>query len=328
MSDQHRKGAAGSGAIDFEKIKDLHDQIQKDQTSSHKSDDTEGPFENFAYGALSTLLANFFIRRGVSANNVTLLSLLFGIIGSLFFYPQSVLLNFIGILIEYFSVLLDCADGRVARLTHSSTQLGRFLDGMVDIVNFLAVYIVLCLRMMNETIPFTNTKWGWGIWIVMLISGYCHAEQARMADYFRSLHLHFLDENNTAFFTSSRSIRKELSEGKGLPLYRKLYLVLYFLYTKAQETLSPNTQRLLMAIEKEGSISPAVSRSFVTKSRKYIQLTNLLTFNLRAYTLYALVLLKLHAFFFPFNVFVLGGIMIFMISRYEKIAKEVCEEHF
>ena len=328
MNNDKHSGRPGAEVLDLERIKELHDQIQKDQDSSHKSSDTEGPFENFAYGKLSTILANFFIKLGVSANSVTLLSLVFGIIGSVFFYPQNTLLNFVGILIEYFSVLLDCADGRVARLTHSSTQLGRFLDGLVDIINFLAVYIVLGLRMMKENIPFTNTAWAWGIWIVIVVSGYCHAEQARMADYFRSLHLHFYDQDNTAFFTNSRSIRKDLSEGKDLPLYRKLYLCLYYLYTKAQELLSPNTQKLLAAIEEVGFISPELSKSFIKKSRRYVQLTNLLTFNLRAYTLYALILLKQHVWFFPFNVFILSAIMFFMISRYERIASLVFNEHF
>ena len=59
-----------------------------------------------------------------------------------------------------------------------------------------------------------------------------------------------------------------------------------------------------------------------------MQLTNVLTFNLRAYVLYLLVLLKLHPFFFPFNIIILGGIMVFMVRKYEKISKEVYDEFF
>ena len=270
------------------------------------------------------LLAHFFIKHKVSANAVTLLSLLFGIIGSFFFFSQHVLVNFIGILIEFFAVVLDCADGQVARMTHTSSQLGRFLDGVVD-----AVYFSLGLRMTNEVIPFSAVKWGIYIWIVLIINGYFHGEQARMADYFRSLHLSFLDHGNKANFTTSRSIRAEINESKDTPLYNRLYLNVYYLYTTMQEKMTPRTQKLLFAIDENGgTVSKELSEAFTSRSRKYVQLTNVLTFNLRAYVLYLLVLLKLHPFFFPFNIIVLGGIMVFMVRKYEKIAKEVYDEFF
>lgn len=315
--------------IELEKIKERHEQLQQDLASAQKSNDTEDKFDTAVYGTFSMLLAHFFIKHKVSANQVTLLSLVFGVIGSFFFYPQHVLINFFGILIEFFAVVLDCADGQVARMTGTTSQLGRFLDGLVDIVNFFAVYFSLCLRMTNETIPFTAVKWGIYIWIVLIINGYCHGEQARMADYFRSLHLAFLDYGNKSFFTTTRSIREEIANGKDTPLYNRLYLSMYYLYTKAQEALTPNTQKLLLAIEENGgAVSRELSESFTSRSRKYVQLTNVLTFNLRAYVLYLLVLLKLHPWFVPFNIIVLGGIMVFMIRKYEKIAKEVYAEFF
>ena len=307
----------------------MSDQIQQDLEIKNKSDDTEDRFDTVVYGPFSVLLAYFFIRQGISANIVTLLSLAFGVLGSFFFYPQSFILNLIGILIEFFAVVLDCADGQVARMTHTSSQLGRFLDGLVDSVNFAAIYIALGLRMMKETIPFTDTKWSWYIWIVILVSGYCHAEQARTADYFRGLHLHFLHQNDSANFTTSEKIRAELSRSKASPLYDKIYLSVYFLYTKAQELMTPNVQKLMKAIEENGgNISGELSSAYTSQSRRYIQLTNVLTFNLRAWTLFVLVLLKLHAFFFPFNVLVLGGIMIYMVSHYEKIAGRICRRFF
>ena len=329
MGNFQKERIRAANKADLEKLKDLHDQIEKDLETTKKSDDTEDRFETVVCGPLSMVLTHFFIRIGFSANTVTLLSLVFGVFGSFFFYSQSIIINFIGIVIEFFAVLLDCADGEVARLTNTSSQLGRFLDGLVDSVNFAAVYIALGLRMMNEAIPFTNVRWSWIIWVIIFISGYCHAEQARMADYFRSLHLHFLYHNNSAIFTTSGMIKKELSESRKTPLYNKIYLAVYYLYTKAQEMMSPNTQRLLNAIEENGgSISEKLSDAFISRSRKYVQLTNTLTFYLRAYVLYMLILLKLHPWFFPFNVIVLGGIMIFMVSRYEKIAKDVCQEFF
>ena len=323
MGNIHDNSAAGQGPVDLEKIKELHEQLQKDIESSQKSNDTEDRFDTLAYDTLSMIFARFFIKQGISANTVTLLSLVLGVLGSLFFYPRIVGINFIGVVIEYFAVVLDCADGQVARMTHTSSQLGRFLDGLVDSLNFAAIYIVLGLRMMNETVPFTSVKWGAFIWIIILINGYVHGEQARMADYYRGLHLSFIDHGDRANFTSSKRIKEELAESKDTPLYNRIYLFTYYLYTKAQERLAPNAQKLLGAIEENGVISAELSEAYISRSRKYIQLTNVLTFNLRAYVLYLLILLKLHPFFFLFNLIVLSGIMFYMISRYEKIAAEV-----
>ena len=329
MKNNRKERFKVSESVDLEKLLELHDQIEKDLQTTKKSEDTEDRFETIVYGPFSMTLAHFFIRIGFSANTVTLLSLVFGVFGSFFFYPRHTGLNLIGILIEFFAIILDCADGQVARLTNSSSQLGRFLDGLVDSLNFAAIYIALGLRMMHETIPFTNIRWSWSIWLLIFVSGYCHAEQARMADYYRSLHLHFLHQNDSAFFSTSERIKKELSESRNTPLYNKIYLAVYYLYTRAQEMLSPNTKRLLNAIEENGgNISEELSDAFTSRSRRYVQLTNILTLNLRAYTLFLLILLKLHPWFFPFNVFVLGGIMIFMVAKYEKIAEEVREEFF
>ena len=168
------------------------------------------------------LLTRFFIRIGWKPNAVTLLSLLFGVAGGVFFYPQSAWLNLVGIIFEIIAVILDCSDGQVARITNSSSQLGRFLDGMTDTANFSAVYIAIALRMMGEPIPFTDTKWGVFAWIPIVITGLCHARQARMADYYRGLHLNFLDPDNSANFTTSESIRAELAESKNTPLYNRL----------------------------------------------------------------------------------------------------------
>ena len=329
MSDRKNGRGIAANPIDIEKIKEHHEQLQKDLEASQKSDDTEDRVDSILYGPFSMTLAHFFIKHGISANKVTLLSLFFGVLGSFFFYPQNVGLNLVGIIIEYFAVVLDCTDGPVARLTNTGSQLGRFLDGAVDITNFAAIYIVLACRMMHETIPFTNINWSWWIFLILLANGYCHGLHARMADFYRTLHLHLLDRKSNGCFNSSEQIKKELSESKNTPFFNRLYLTVYYNYTKAQEKMSPNVVSLLEAIEAEDSDrSRKATEAYLAESRKYVQLTNVLTYNLRAYALYILILLKLHPWFIPFNIIVLGAIMFYMIAKYEKIAESIYDEYY
>ena len=300
------------------------ERVADDIKASCKSDDTDDPVDVIVYNPISIRLAHRFIRWGWSANAVTCLSLLFGVSGSLLFYPQNRLLNLLGIFMEVFALILDFCDGQIARLTHTSSQLGRVLDGTVDITNFLAVYIVLGLRMMKETIPFIGEPWSFWIWLILLVTMYCHASQARMADYYRGLHLFFLNGRNSSNLTRTKTLRKELTDApKGTPFYEKAYRFFYLIYTNDQEKHTPRAQRLLDALEERGGeISEEMAEVYISQSRRYIQLTNTLTYHIRACTLFILLLLRLHAFYFPLVVIVLEAVKWFMIVKYERIAKD------
>jgi len=298
--------------------------------AARKSKDTEDPVDVLLHDPLAIRLTHRFIKAGVSANAVTFMSLLVGVAGSALFYSHNWWVNLIGILLVIFAAVLDCCDGQIARLTHTSSQFGRVLDGTVDIANFLAIYIVLGLRMMNETIPFTGMKWSYTIWIVILVTMICHASQARMADYYRGLHLFFLEGKNTAYLTRSKNIRKELSAlPKDSPFYEKIYRAFYLIYTKDQERQTPWAQRLLNIIEKNGgTASEEVAEAYVTQSRRYIQASNALTYSIRTYGLFLLLLAGIPAFFFPFVIIVLEALKIFVVAKYEGIAKRIVGKYF
>ena len=302
----------------------------EEEKASRKSRDTDDPVDMILYHPLSIKLAHVCIKTHISANAVTLLSLFVGVAGAVLFYPQNRWINLIGILIVMFAAVLDCCDGQIARLTHTSSQLGRFLDGLADTTGFLAIYIVLGLRMMKENIPFTETPWSYYIWIVIIIAMIFHASQARIADYYRGLHLFFLNGSSRANLTRSKDLRAEIDSLSGdSPLYQRIYRRVYLIYTKEQERITPCAQRLLDAMEEqEGCDLEKLSRTYVEKSRRYIQLTNVLTYNIRAFALFLLLMLGLHVYFFPFGILVLEVVRLVMVHKYEAIAREIYEEFF
>ena len=183
------------------------DNSAEDIKASRKSEDTDDPVDVLLYDPIAIRLTHVFIRARISANAVTLMSLFTGVCGSILLYPQNRWINLTGMLIILFAAVLDCCDGQIARLTNTSSQIGRVLDGMVDITNYLAIYLVLGFRMMKEPIPFTNTEWSFYIWIVILVTMHCHASQARMADYYRGLHLFFLQRNSSSSLARSEVLK-------------------------------------------------------------------------------------------------------------------------
>ena len=101
MSNLRNDHNAATETPEIERIKERHEQLQRDLESAQKANDVEDKFDTVVYGTFSMLLAHFFIKHKVSANAVTLLSLLFGIIGSFFLddnFCNEHLLSFCGFL--------------------------------------------------------------------------------------------------------------------------------------------------------------------------------------------------------------------------------------
>ena len=307
--------------------------FKEDIQASRKSSETDDPFDVFVYDPLAIRLTTLFIRMKWSPNAVTLLSLVFGVAGAALLYPKNVLLNLLGIAFIIFAAVLDCSDGQVARLCHSGTPFGRVLDGAVDMANYLAIYLALGFRLAGETIritPTTDIRLSWYIWPVIVLSVACHASQARKADYYRGLHLYFLKGTNDNFFARSKDLRKELASlSEGTSAFRKIYLKIYLLYTAVQEKGAKQTQHLLDKIDENGGIMPeGLADRYIRESRKVIQVTNTLGFNLRTYILFLLLLFGKEIFWFLFVCIVLEGLKYAMMARYETVAGRISAEFF
>lgn len=323
--------------INIEEIKEAAaaraKKFKEDIQASRKSSETDDPFDVFVYDPLAIRLTTLFIRMKWSPNAVTLLSLVFGVAGAALLYPQKVGLNLLGVALIIFAAVLDCSDGQVARLCHSGTPFGRVLDGAVDMANYLAIYLALGFRLMGESFAVTPTVMlhvSWYIWIVIVLALICHSSQARKADYYRGLHLYFLKGTNDNYFARSKDLRQELASlPEGTSPFRKLYLKIYLLYTAVQEKGAKQTQHLLDKIDENGGVIPEeLAERYIRESRKVIQITNTLGFNLRTYILFLLLLFGKEIFWFLFVCVVLEGLKYAMMARYEAMTGRILTEFF
>lgn len=323
--------------INIEEIKEAAaaraKKFKEDIQASRKSSETDDPFDVFVYDPLAIRLTTLFIRMKWSPNAVTLLSLVFGVAGAALLYPQKVGLNLLGVALIIFAAVLDCSDGQVARLCHSGTPFGRVLDGAVDMANYLAIYLALGFRLMGESFSITPTVTlhvSWYIWIVIVLALICHSSQARKADYYRGLHLYFLKGTNDNYFARSKDLRQELASlPEETSPFRKLYLKIYLLYTAVQEKGAKQTQHLLDKIDENGGVIPEeLAERYIRESRKVIQVTNTLGFNLRTYILFLLLLFGKEIFWFLFVCVVLEGLKYAMMARYEAMTGRILTEFF
>lgn len=312
-------------------IRESIQRMRRDIKSAYKSEDTEEFFDRIFTKPLGYLWARFFIHIGWTPNMVTILSMGIGFVGGLLFYPESFMINLIGVLLVVWANILDSTDGQMARLTGIKSTLGRILDALSTSVWYVAIYVSLCLRLMNDPIPFTGGQtWGGWIWIIAIVCAlFGHERQCMMADYFRNIHLFFLKNKHGSELDSSREIARLRASlpWKGAR-FQKTYLFFYGIYTYIQELTTPNFQRLMKGIRETGKdASDAVRNEYLEKSRKYIQLTNILTFNARAYTLFGCLLIGAPILIFPIELILFGFLQGYMIRSYERISAEVLENN-
>lgn len=315
----------------IEKAKAFYADMRRDVPASYKSQDTEEPFDKIFTKPLGYLFTRFFIHIGWTPNMVTILSMFIGVAGGVMFYPQSFGWNLFGVLLVIIANILDSTDGQMARLTGQKSALGRILDGMSSTLWYIAMYIAICCKLQNTPIPFAPAHtWGWIIWAIAIVCGLLgHAQQCTMADRYRNIHLFFLKNKHGDELQRSEDITRErLALPKEGAYLRKAELFINGIFTLSQEAITPTFQKLLSGyVAADEDTREGIRQDYLTGSRKYIQLTNVLTFNARAYLFFALVLLNVPALYFLLEFVGFGALKIYTQRSYEKLSQDLLEKY-
>ena len=100
----------------------------------------DGFVDRYVNRKCSGLFTRLFLRLHWSPNTITMISMIVGLIAAGFFIPGSWEFALIGALLFQLSVIIDCCDGEVARLTFSESKFGQELDIWADNVVHMAVF--------------------------------------------------------------------------------------------------------------------------------------------------------------------------------------------
>ena len=315
----------------IEKAKAFYADMRRDVPASYKSQDTEEFFDKIFTKPLGYLFTRFFIHIGWTPNMVTILSMFIGVAGGVMFYPRSFGWNLFGVILVIIANILDSTDGQMARLTGQRSALGRILDGMSSTLWYIAMYIAICCKLQNQPIPFAPAHtWGWIIWAIAIVCGLLgHAQQCTMADRYRNIHLFFLKNKHGDELQRSEDITRErLALPKEGAYLRKAELFINGIFTLSQEAITPTFQKLLSGyVAADEETRENIRQDYLTGSRKYIQLTNVLTFNCRAYLFFALVLLNVPALYFLLEFVGFGALKIYTQRSYEKLSQDLLEKY-
>ena len=317
-----------------------------------KSAETEDWLDLHVIRLFSYYCAVFFAKFDIHPNTVTIWSMVIGALSAVFFGCGSfyyggtlgLVYNIIAIVLLMVADVLDCTDGQLARMTGKKSRLGRILDGLAGFAWFLPIYHALVYRFyLHHDIEFSllgidNTEQNTYIatavvYLLGLMAGFGGLQiQQRLADYYIQVHLFFLKGEKGAELDNSRrqqEIYDQMSpetHSKAERWFQKSYIE----YTKKQEAVTPQFQRLMARLrEKFGSTDnvPADFREeFRQKSLPVIFWNGLMTFNFREFWLFLFCLLDIPVAHFLFEIIVIGLIYKYVNRRHESFCRQLADK--
>lgn len=302
-----------------------------------KSSDTEEWLDIVFTRPIGLMWAKFFNLFGTHPNVITVLSILLGIASACFFYydadnANGLVYNIIGVFLLMWANFYDSADGQLARMTGKKSQLGRILDGSAGDIWFFCIYLAVLLRIARH-FDYSDAV-GYAclsvLFCVMAVNGfYFHARQCALADYYRNIHLFFVKGQTGCELDNSVQQQQIYDKASWrTDFIWKFFLWFYVRYTRTQEHLTPQFQRLIQTIRSNygNSIPQAFRDEFRSESLPLMKWTNILTFNTRAIALYISCLIDLPWLYIAFEIVVMNVIFIYMRYRHESMCRHFADK--
>lgn len=112
--------------------KDLYKDIRKQSKISFRKGMLAGHFLTRDIGRICSV---WFIKHNIIPNQITLLMILFGIVGSILFTIPDIWCKIGGYLCWLLWFAMDCSDGQVARYTKNFSKYGTEMDYMAHLID-------------------------------------------------------------------------------------------------------------------------------------------------------------------------------------------------
>lgn len=303
--------------------------------ASFKSADTEENIDVYFTRPIGLVFALIWGQMGVHPTVITVISMFLGAAAGCMFYFQDLMHNVCGVVLLMLANFCDSTDGQMARIYNKRSLTGRVLDGFAGDVWFFFIYAALALRMMDMPVSVLGYESRYYGWIICAVAGLCcHAGQARLADYYRQIHLFFLFGKDGSELDNSDS---HMRIRKSLPKFPKewfahLFYANYYKYCKAQEEATPEFQRFHAAVRERypnaADIPEELRDDFRRGSLPLMKWTNVLTFNWRAIFCYIACLTNLPWLYPVIEILLFTFIYVNMHRGHEKHCRAMTEKYF
>jgi CDP-alcohol phosphatidyltransferase len=217
---------------------------------SHKGPAVEEWVDLHFFRPIGIRIARALVPTDVSADQVTLWSLVIGLVAGHLFAYQDRWTNLIGFALFIVSDIFDSADGQLARLRGTSTRLGRALDGTSDSLRFVNLYFHLVYRLIH------TGYWWPGAFLLVAAAGLAHTYQSAAVDFVRNAFLSIGVGNR-----GELDLPEDLDTHPPKTLLERFGARVYRDYVLRQSQLFPRSVKLIRLLRRGGGSVPEAFRA-------------------------------------------------------------------
>jgi hypothetical protein len=212
--------------------------LYNEYKSSLKSFDVEEILDLIIYRPISFLFVKLIYPTNLTPNQISIISMIFGLAVFFLLYPGIYLYIALGGLAIFISNVLDCADGQLARLKKNGTKVGRIIDGFIDYITGAAIFFGI-----GAALYHINGN-PWMSWVLAAVGGFSRIMQNMFFDYYRNMYLQYVynkvnDVNDEIIeFTEEKN---RLSTVKGQKM-DKMLVNIYLNYCNIQKNSTSHVE--------------------------------------------------------------------------------------
>ncbi|HNQ79785.1 MAG TPA: CDP-alcohol phosphatidyltransferase family protein [Candidatus Aminicenantes bacterium] len=216
---------------------------------SLKRPDVEEWADLFLFRPLAFLLVKAIYRTSLTPNQLSVFSMVLGVAAGILLGTGGPAAAVVVVVLLFLSVVVDCADGQLARLKKNGTHMGRVVDGAIDYVVGAAMYLGLGFGFASAL---DNPVRGWLLDAAAAASNIIHSV---VFDYYRNRYLAYVHGVSSAQTDDRNAFRREYVElgRRGGQELRRKFIRLYLAYIAFQMKISRDPMTL-------GPVEPEIFR--------------------------------------------------------------------
>ncbi|MBS1519044.1 MAG: CDP-alcohol phosphatidyltransferase family protein [Bacteroidetes bacterium] len=198
---------------------------------SLKTVDSEEILDLYIFRPISFAFVKLIYNTGITPNQISIVALIFGVLSGVFYGFGTYEFLLIGSLSFFICNTLDCMDGQLARLKKNGTKIGRVIDGFIDYITSISVFLGLGIAM---TVITGNPLYSW---LLTVAAGASKALQNMFFDNYRNMYLEYVYSKASGLEDEIREYTEEQKrlENTGGHLFEKFLISIYLSYSRFQK---------------------------------------------------------------------------------------------
>ncbi|MFC1898340.1 CDP-alcohol phosphatidyltransferase family protein [Candidatus Cloacimonadota bacterium] len=166
-----------------ESIKEFNSRIFNEYKKSLKHMVFDETLTLYILRPIAFIFVKMLYPTNVTPNQVSLMSIIVGMLSGYFFSRGDVTSYFIAGFLYFFCLVLDCVDGMIARLKKNGTPVGRIVDGFADYIVGVSVYVGLAIGFSKGIVSIEF--WPHHPTLLLIVAAISHIFHAMIVDYYR-----------------------------------------------------------------------------------------------------------------------------------------------